>query len=409
MKHAEEYCPVSDSFRRSPRAEPRSAEPETRALDSAEIARLIAQARARPAPNPPSASPASERPRPTASRPTGMLASHACELPRVLRSLPASMPAPPLQRTPARVPCAVECDVELSDLHARPPKPWSPARIGRAPVDQAQPRPRALDSAPHTPARLPPPPTTGSKCWRAPADPPARELTVRLSASEANHLPYRGRDLRARATATPSSKTAVAARSGVRAPLAIGALVVCALGALWLTPRGVALRVSDLVRRALPQDMATLPTAAAQAPASAPAAPATPAADTPAPALPATALPAAAPSSLTPSPIAAATPASIAAAQPRATKAPSRPPPSERVAPRTGSDPATSRASAVANAIEQLALGHQREALAAYRRLAEAQPERPAYAAIVRILQHELRTRCTRAADSLGSPCEASP
>jgi hypothetical protein len=58
-----------------------------------------------------------------------------------------------------------------------------------------------------------------------------------------------------------------------------------------------------------------------------------------------------------------------------------------------------------ANAVEQLALGHHRDALAAYLRLAHLQPERPAYAALVRILERKLRVRCAQQAEADGTAC----
>jgi hypothetical protein len=62
-------------------------------------------------------------------------------------------------------------------------------------------------------------------------------------------------------------------------------------------------------------------------------------------------------------------------------------------------------AMAAANAIEQLALGHHRQALAAYLQVAQAQPEHPAYATLVRVLQRKLRARCAQRAEAEGIAC----
>jgi hypothetical protein len=72
-----------------------------------------------------------------------------------------------------------------------------------------------------------------------------------------------------------------------------------------------------------------------------------------------------------------------------------------------GATAAQSASLETGRAIEQLALGHHRAAQGAYLRLAQAQPERPAYGVIARILARKLRARCTARADADESACHA--
>ena len=67
MKRAEESWQQPEARGRAEPAMPRSPEPETRELDATEIARLVAQASARPVPLAPRAHPASAPPRPFTS------------------------------------------------------------------------------------------------------------------------------------------------------------------------------------------------------------------------------------------------------------------------------------------------------------------------------------------------------
>jgi hypothetical protein len=60
-------------------------------------------------------------------------------------------------------------------------------------------------------------------------------------------------------------------------------------------------------------------------------------------------------------------------------------------------------------AVAQLANGHYREALTAYRALMRARPEQPAYAAVAAILERKLSSRCTRRLESGELPCPAPP
>jgi hypothetical protein len=402
MKQAEDSWQQPDPRQRAQPAVPRSPEPETRELDAAEIARLVAQARSKPVPLEQRAHPASARPRPAEPQPSGTVIAPAQPLPRPAAARPPSMPAPPVSgpvprrdsppgRAPKGGPGGEDRKVELSDLHARPPKPWS---------DQAPRRPPADKPAPQLPAERPLP--TGSKRWRTPVDPPARDLTLRLS-PEAIRAAYPHREKHASQSSPcrPGSASEPLAfkRPELGRRIAIGVLAAVALSMLLLGPRGSITRAADRVGGAMPQAVAPLPAAVGEAPTNlsdragitdlAPRPPPIATVVDAEPALP------------RPRELAAAAPAPRAAERSK----PARGEPASRTA-----DSVNPYSSATASAIEQLALGHQREALAAYLRLAAAQPERPAYAAIARILQHKLRLRCTRGDDSFSTACqEASP
>jgi hypothetical protein len=69
---------------------------------------------------------------------------------------------------------------------------------------------------------------------------------------------------------------------------------------------------------------------------------------------------------------------------------------------------APAAAATEADAANLLAAGRQREALALYDELARARPDRPAFAAIARILQRRLAARCDHAQPG-GSPCPPAP
>jgi hypothetical protein len=387
-----------DSWRAKP-AVPRSPEPETRALDAAEIARLVAQVRVRSVPLPQRGHPASATARPaewhpsntfTASASAQVLAHPAAVRPRGMPPPPGSGTAPrrgsPPGRSPADEHGAKPRELELSDLHARPPKPWSdhvPPR--RSPADKPATQPLAE-------RRL----TTGSKRWRTPVDPPARDLTLRLSpdAIRAAYL-YRDRDPDSRHV-SPSSPDSGRAELGRR--IAIALLAVIALSILWLGPRGSTTHAADRVGGARPQDV--VPTAAAQVRMN----PSGRVGVTDIEPRPAVVLSAVAPPS-----IPTAVPAGSAPARARELAA-ATPAPRAAEAGKPGRREPAPRPPATAAAIEQLALGHQREALAAYLQLAAVQPERPAYPAIARILQHKLTTRCTARSDAVSTACqEASP
>jgi hypothetical protein len=58
-------------------------------------------------------------------------------------------------------------------------------------------------------------------------------------------------------------------------------------------------------------------------------------------------------------------------------------------------------------AAEQLALGSYREALAAYRKLARARPEQPAFATVALLLERRLAERCRQRKEEGGVPCTA--
>jgi hypothetical protein len=59
-------------------------------------------------------------------------------------------------------------------------------------------------------------------------------------------------------------------------------------------------------------------------------------------------------------------------------------------------------------AIAALAAGREREAIAAYRALANAEPQKPVFATIAAILEHRLMARCKQLRDSETSACAAS-
>jgi hypothetical protein len=382
MKQPEDSWQKPDPRRRAPPALTRSPEPETRELDAAEIARLVAH-------------PASAPRRPAEWRRSGPAPASAQPLPRPAAAPPPGMPVPPGSgprrdspsgRAPKRGPGAEGREVELSDLYARRPKPWS---------DQAPRRPPADQPAAQPPAERQP---TGSKRWRTPVDPPVRDLTLRLS-PEAIRAAYPHRDPHVEQSRPSSRRSAgseplASKRPALGRRIAIGVLATLAPSIFWLGPRWSTSTTAAADR------VATLPTAAVQAPMN----PSVRTDVTDIPPRPAVTL------SAPPSPrIATAVDADPAPRHPRTREA---------AAPKPGPREPGSRAaasvdpfsSAAATAIEQLARGHQREALAAYLQLAAAQPKRPAYAAIARILRDKLRLRCAGGNDSLSTACqETSP
>jgi hypothetical protein len=59
-------------------------------------------------------------------------------------------------------------------------------------------------------------------------------------------------------------------------------------------------------------------------------------------------------------------------------------------------------------AVAALASGRDADAIAAYRALASAEPQNPAFAAIATILEHRLSVRCQQLRESGASACSAA-
>jgi hypothetical protein len=99
----------------------------------------------------------------------------------------------------------------------------------------------------------------------------------------------------------------------------------------------------------------------------------------------------------------AASPSLLAPAEDQFRKAPG--PRSNAVAARDATAASPTEAPSQELAATALASGRYVEALAAYRELARARPEQPAFAAIATILQRRLASRCKNGLDSGGTPC----